>query len=1259
MDMKHYLCLMICCLTLTFSAIGRSERDTLGAGTEVRFVENKGQWDGDYYFQAQLHDAALFLEDSSVTVALRSRSIHPARDLGQVSYHAYRMTFAGSNASSPFGNMADKETSNYFLGNNPARWRTAVASYAKVVYDGLYEGVDLELTGDKRALKYNFVVHPDGNPTHIKIVYEGTDGVEVGRDGELRIRTTVRDVVELKPYVYQEYRGGKVEVLSRWRVHRMGEGRYCATIEVDAYDHNRDLVIDPTLIFSTYTGSVADNWGTTATYDAQKNVYTAGLVFGLNYPVSLGAYQTVFGGAIDVGIFKFDSTGSQRCYATYLGGSSVDMPHSMIVNSFDELVIFGTTGSSDFPVTATAYQSSFGGGPLINYLSPSMSFEDGSDIFVSRLSSSGDELKASTYVGGSGNDGLNYKQHFNNSYQTIMDGNDSLYRNYGDGARGEIITDQLNNIYIGSTTFSTDFPVSEGAVQTTNGGKQDGVVFKLDHNLHTLLWSTYLGGSKDDAVYSVDVDHDYNLLVCGGTSSSDFPVTEGVYQSYYGGGSADGFVSKISYYGDKLMASGYYGAQYYDQLYFVRSGPKDDVFLFGQTHPNGSTMIYNAAYSVNNSGMLLVRMSPTFDTLRWSTVFGTPGRINLSPTAFGVDICDRVYAAGWGRDFVGYNGVTWYTKGTSGMETTSDAYQDTTDGQDFYIMSLASDASTLEFASFFGELHGGSGTSRGSDHVDGGTSRFDRQSTLYQSVCASCGGDNGFPITDSAWSSQNKSTNCNNGLFRFNVHDGYPVADFTMPMGGCAPYTVTFENTGRGTSFEWDFGDDSTSTETSPQHTYTSAGNYTVTLVAKMEGGCKTSDTITHLVQVLGSESFTHTPEIACNGSMIQIGPQPALGVTYHWTGDSVSDPNVANPWVSKTGNYVLQSTVSGGCTQTDTFHVKGYTLVDQQGITAISCHDSSDGKALFRLGTEMDPDSVSVYVVPSCTVSAPVKVGDRWFFSLDNLSANVVYHLTVSGYGCEYTTDVKLENPPLPYYEKETDAVLCSDSCTGRIHIRYNMSAIPEVQPLDTLITGLCEGVYVTNLISLGCPLSDTTIVSRDHSLDSLKAVADQSIVAMGESTTVHAVGVTMPATYIWTPSATVENPTARDAVVTPDDTLTCYTVTATSQSGCKASDSVCIRCFEVNCGEEQLFIPNAFTPNDDGYNDKVCFRGPLLTEFHIAIFNRWGQMVYESDEIGSCWDGTFRNEKCLAGVYTYSCHIRCRGGLESDIKGDITLIR
>ena len=1238
--------LLVLFLSFTYVTAAPHHRDTLGTGSPSYFIANHGQWDQPFLFKAQMHNAALFAENSCLTIALRQSNPPHTHDehfhhTVSQNMHAYKMHFVGSNPNVIVSGMdidPNAGYDNYYYGNNPDKWVSHLSHYQTVYYSNLYPGIDMDIHVAQHAVKTNFYLSPGTSPDTISLQYEGADKLYLS-NGNLIIRTSVGEIVELKPYAYQETDTGRCTIESRYKLR--GNTIH---FDIGSYDSTLQLIIDPILHFSTYTGSTADNWGTTATYDAYKNTYTAGLVFGIGYPVSLGAYDGTSNGNADIGIFKFDTSGTQCLFATYLGGRLADMPHSMYVNTFDELVIFGTTGSDNFPVTPNAFDTSFNGGDSLAFEgSTTIHFPNGSDIFVCRFSSDGTQLQASTFIGGSANDGLNYRTHYNRN-RILMLGNDSLYFNYGDGARGELITDDLNNVYIGSTTFSSNFPTTPGSCFPLPSFGQNGIVLKIDYNLRHLIWSTYLGGSHDDAVYSIDVDTNYNLLVCGGTNSHDFPTTSGTIQPNYGGGSADGFVSKISYNGDHLMASSFYGSDRYDQIYFVRAGKHNEVFLFGQTKATGNTLIHNATYNVPGSGMLLARIHPNLDSLQWSTVFGTPqGRPNLSPTAFAADICNRVYISGWGRDFVG-NGYTWNQAGTTGMEVTSDAIQGTTDGQDFYIMSMDADASQLDFATFFGELHGDH-SNGGYDHVDGGTSRFDKMATLYQSVCASCYNNDEFPTTPNAWSNHNNSNNCNNALFRLNIHNDFPVADFVAPPVGCAPYTVNFINTGRGSTFLWAFGDGTFSNQRNPHHTYSQPGTYRVRLVALLNEGCKMSDTTEYTIRVLSDQGQTQTEQASCDGTPVQIGHHPMLGCTYQWIQGNVSDSTIANPYVTTEGTYILLITALDGCSETDTFNVIFLHLLDTLLTISPTCPGGNNGQAIA--------------VVPATATDDA-----RYFWDgvegdsiLTGLSAdNRTHTLVIESHGCRIEKTFTISDPPVMTIEKEALDLICGTDCNAYIHLTYSL---PNHPVGDTIIDSLCDGTYTILLHdTAGCPYYDTTVITRDTSLLHLRVWADDTFILLSQSTHLH-VTPHPGARYSWSHPNTLDRPTSTDPLATPTDTLTLYTVTVTDSLGCSWTGTIPIHCTEVICGRPNVFIPNTFSPNGDGINDRLCFKGKFITDFYLAIYTRWGEKVFETHDINDCWDGRYNDNWCMPGVYTYTCRISCEAGLKNTLKGDITIIR
>ena len=131
---------------------------------------------------------------------------------------------------------------------------------------------------------------------------------------------------------------------------------------LSSYDPSFPLVIDPVIVVSTYAGSTRVTWGFCATYDDYGNIFTGGLSFGIGYPVTTGAFDVTFSGGVDIGISKMNPAGSALVYATYLGGGDKDYPHSLVVNQRDELCVFGSSSSTDYPVSTGCYDATYNGG---------------------------------------------------------------------------------------------------------------------------------------------------------------------------------------------------------------------------------------------------------------------------------------------------------------------------------------------------------------------------------------------------------------------------------------------------------------------------------------------------------------------------------------------------------------------------------------------------------------------------------------------------------------------------------------------------------------------------------------------------------------------------------------------------------------------------------------------------------------------------------------------------------------------------------
>ena len=386
--------------------------DTLSAG-RWEFVQNLGQWESPVLFKASMHGGALFFEHSSFLVAQldpnQLDAIHEAKHSGKpcpsslIDAAAYRVMFLdASNELKVNGIQPYDHYYNYYIGRSAKGWASHVSAYHHLEYNQLYPDIDLYFLGDGDYLKYEFHIAPGGDPKQIQLRYDGLKSIsKIGE--ELLLHTAVDRVLELAPFAYQiDDKGDTLPVECSYSL-----SKNIVSFILGQYDPALPLVIDPTVVFSSYSGSTADNWGYTATYDSHGNLYGGGIVFGVGYPLApdLGAYQTTFAGGVDIAISKFDATGSSLHFSTYIGGNDADIPHSLHVNDNDELYIFGTTGSTNFPVTANAFDTTFSGGSSIEI--PAGSFSQGSDIFIAKLSADGTQLPASTYVGGTGNDGIN------------------------------------------------------------------------------------------------------------------------------------------------------------------------------------------------------------------------------------------------------------------------------------------------------------------------------------------------------------------------------------------------------------------------------------------------------------------------------------------------------------------------------------------------------------------------------------------------------------------------------------------------------------------------------------------------------------------------------------------------------------------------------------------------------------------------------------------------------------------------------------
>ncbi len=782
------------------------------------FIKNKGQWHDDALYKLELKNNTIYVKQNGLRFHLQDplalQHLHPETGKhstfpDSILNHVFDVEF-NSAAAEVIPLKKDIAYRNYYLGKDKSKWQANVSMYQEVRYKELYPGIDLLLKSGPANLKYDLILAPRANPDNIRWNYNHIDSIYLDQN-RLIINTAVGRLVEEAPIAWQIIKGKVVPV----EVAFVLNGNI-VQIQLGDYKKNKELIIDPNFVFSTYTGSTADNFGFTATYDNNGNSYGGGIVFGNGYPLTTGAFQSNFGGApIDISISKFSADGTQLIYSTYLGGNDADQPHSMVVDSLGNLILIGITSSLNYPVTPTAFDTTFNGGPT-NTIIGQMFYANGVDMVITKFNASGDSLLASTFLGGSNTDGANKGIPFN----------------YGDVARSEVIVADDGDIFFISSSRSTDFPVTvSNAFQDTMAGDQDAIFGALSSDLASLKWSTYMGGSGNDAGYSLKLNTAQSkVFVAGGTKSQNFPIDPNSYQPTFGGIN-DGWIASFNRSDGAYITSTFNGTTHYDQNFFVALDAEDAVYVFGQT--KGLYPTTPGVWQVPNSAQFIHKFSENLKTSLKSTVFGNGSinNINISPTALMVDACKSIYISGWG-------GATNTEGTTTGMPTTQNAYDTITDGSDFYFLVLDGSWKFIEYATFFGG-------NNAAEHVDGGTSRFSPEGIIHQAVCAGCGGKSSFPAFPSnVWSTTNNSQNCNLACFKveFQLQKARVNVVFE-PDSSCAPHLLKFKDYSTNVDVMlWDFDDGTFFTGRNPVKVFNTAGFYNVKIIG-IDTLCNTSDT--------------------------------------------------------------------------------------------------------------------------------------------------------------------------------------------------------------------------------------------------------------------------------------------------------------------------------------------------------------------------------------------------------------------------------
>jgi hypothetical protein len=568
---------------------------------------------------------------------------------------------------------------NYFIGRDPHKWHTNVATYAKVKCQDIYHGVDLVYYGNQRQVEHDFIVAPGADPNVITLAFEGAGGIEINAQGDLVLHTRSGDVKWRKPSVYQLGKSGKQAVAGGYVLR--GPGR--VGFELAEYDPFKTLIIDPTVTYASYLGGSGTDVANTIAVDSAGNVYLAGHTDSSPFPTTMGAAQNTLGGPpSDAFVTKIDANKSgalSLVYSTYLGGTSFDASYGIAVDSSGNAYVTGMTFSANFPVTTGALKATFGGGQ--------------SRAFVTKINPAGTGVLYSTFLGGSTDDrgyaialdsavppnayvtgrttsadfpttGTGLQPSFSGAQDAFVSKIDTtktgtaslVYSTFlGGSVTAEgfgIAADSAGNAYVTGDTDSADFPTTPSAAQPAfSGFPLDAFVTKLDTTKSgsaCLVYSTYLGGNSNDLGLGIAADSVGHAYVTGLTKSDDFPVSS-PFQSVHSSPAPDAFVTKIDTTKSgraSLIYSTFLGGSGVDRGFGIAIDTNGNAYVAGETGSLDFPMksAIQSSYGGGDLDIFVTKLNPAGNALLYSTYLGGPG--TDSGFAIALDTSGDVFATG-------------------------------------------------------------------------------------------------------------------------------------------------------------------------------------------------------------------------------------------------------------------------------------------------------------------------------------------------------------------------------------------------------------------------------------------------------------------------------------------------------------------------------------------------------------------------------------------------------------------------------------
>ena len=575
----------------------------------LSFIKNNGQEDTRAHFSTNYKGRRFFFSSdriTSVELEPEDEPIQEPNDLTESPIQsgiprngvAVELSFVNANPNlTPEGVLPQPGYHHFYRGNDSTKWNNGVPHYKELRYPSVWEGVDLELSGGQEGLKMNWVLDEPDRVSSIRLHWAGADSLELDATGNLLVHHALGTLTDLSPIAYQEIDGERRPVDCVYRLN----GSFDLGFELTGnYLDNTPLIIDPILMYATYLGGSLTENARGIAVDTVGCAYVTGTTSSVDFPVTPGAFQTTAGSGGNAYVTKFSSDGSSLIYSTYLGGSNGASANSIFLDTQECAYITGSTSSTDFPITPGAYQTTPGG------------------LYVTKLAPDGGSLIYSTYLG-----------------STVG------------GSSDGIVVDPQGHAHVSGYTADNNFPITPGAFQTTKlGSSNTGFITKFSTDGGSLIYSTFLGGTGQDIINDITVDTQGYAYVTGATSSTDFPVTPGAFQTTFTGGST--FITKLALDGSALIYSTFLSGTSSSSGRSISVDTQGNSYITGRVDGPGFPVTANAFQTTYGGGVtdtFASKLSPGGESLIASTYLGgTVADVNYSGA---IDMQGHIYAAGY------------------------------------------------------------------------------------------------------------------------------------------------------------------------------------------------------------------------------------------------------------------------------------------------------------------------------------------------------------------------------------------------------------------------------------------------------------------------------------------------------------------------------------------------------------------------------------------------------------------------------------